>query len=275
MKILQWNLNRSTFFVWQMKRNVSVVRLIVATWSRVPPARQPISCLTCLSADLSVSWLRVPTQYSCSWVLVYSTSEFTQDSWKMYWYTLEEWVLIVCTYWKTESIKSCQQQSVEKFGGRHPPNKSSIWALSKRLETKGTLLDEHTGGHPKMSEEMIQNVKDWLLASPKKSLHWLSQESGLPRSTCQCAAKKAKLHAYRISVVHELKEPDQVKWVAYCWWFQTLLKENPGILDYIWFLAEAWFHVSGYVNSQNSHIWASENPNAIHEEPLHSEKIDV
>jgi len=34
-------------------------------------------------------------------------------------------------------------------------------------------------------------------------------------------------------------------------------------------------HLSGYVNSQNSRIWASENPNAIHKEPLHSEKIGV
>jgi len=62
-----------------------------------------------------------------------------------------------------------------------------------------------------MSEETTQNVKDRLLASPKKSLHRLSQESGLSRSTCQCAVKKAKLHVYCISVVHELKEPDQVK----------------------------------------------------------------
>jgi hypothetical protein len=76
-------------------------------------------------------------------------------------------------------------------------------------------------------------------------------------------------------MVHELKEPDQVKIVAYCRWFQTLLKENPGILDYTWFSDEAWFHPSGYVNSQNAHIWASENPNAMHEEPLHSEKIGV
>jgi len=33
MKILQWNLNRSTFVVWEMTRNVSVVYLIVATQS--------------------------------------------------------------------------------------------------------------------------------------------------------------------------------------------------------------------------------------------------
>jgi len=179
------------------------------------------------------------------------------------------------TLWKTESIKSCQQQFLEKFGGRHPPSKSSIWALSKKLETKGTLLDGHTGGRPKMSEETIQNVKDRLLASPKKSLRRLSQELGFSRSACQRAVKKAKLHAYCISVVHGLKEPDQVKRVAYCLWFQTLLKENPGILDYTWFSDKAWFHLTGYINSQNSRIWASENPNAIHEEPLHSEKIGV
>ena len=55
----------------------------------------------------------------------------------------------------------------------------------------------------------------------------------------------------------------------------VLLKENPDILDYTWFSDEAWFHLSGYVNSQNSRIWASDNPNAIHEEPPHSEKIVV
>jgi hypothetical protein len=49
------------------------------------------------------------------------------------------------------SLMSCQQQFLEKLGGRHPPSKSSIWALSKKLETKGTLLDEHTGGRPDMN----------------------------------------------------------------------------------------------------------------------------
>jgi hypothetical protein len=43
------------------------------------------------------------------------------------------------------SLMSCQQQFLEKFEGRHPPSKSSIWALSKKLENKETLLDEHTG----------------------------------------------------------------------------------------------------------------------------------
>ena len=54
-----------------------------------------------------------------------------------------------------------------------------------------------------------------------------------------------------------------------------MVSDKLGILDYTWFTDEVWFHLSGYVNSQNSRIWASESPKAIHEEPLHSEKIGV
>jgi len=174
-------------------------------------ASQPVSCLTRLSAYLCHL---AEDAYVIRLLFVSVVYSVSSHSWKMYRYTLEERVFIVRTYWKTESIKLCQQQFLEKFGGRHPPSKYCIWALSKKLEIKGTLLDELTGGRPKMSEETIQNVKDRLQASPKKPLRRLSQESGLSRNTCQRAAKKAKLRAYRISVLHELGEPDQVKRVA-------------------------------------------------------------
>jgi hypothetical protein len=55
-------LEQDSVVVWEMKRNVSAVRLVVATRSSGPPASQPISCLIHLSTDLSVIWLRVPTQ---------------------------------------------------------------------------------------------------------------------------------------------------------------------------------------------------------------------
>jgi len=42
---------------------VSLVRLIVTTRSSGPPASQPVSCLTRLSAYLSVIWLWVPPDY--------------------------------------------------------------------------------------------------------------------------------------------------------------------------------------------------------------------
>jgi len=38
---------------------------------------------------------------------------------------------------------------------------------------------------------------------------------------------------------------------------------------------EAHFHLSGYVNKQNSYYWAPENPQELHQRPLHSERLTV
>jgi hypothetical protein len=57
--------------------------------------------------------------------------------------------------------------------------------------------------------------------------------------------------------------------MTYCSWFQTVFDENSGILDYTWFSDEAWYHLSGYVNSQKkkhvcgvvkTHMHCSRNP---------------
>jgi hypothetical protein len=36
---------------------------------------------------------------------------------------------------------------------------------------------------------------------------------------------------------------------------------------------EAWFHLSGLVNAQNTCHWDTENPHAVHEVPLHDQKV--
>jgi hypothetical protein len=91
---------------------------------------------------------------------------------------------------------------------------------------------------------------------------------------CQRAAKHAKIRPYKVTAVHELIGPDKIKRVDYCNWFLRL-ERNPGILTMTWFIDEAWFHLSGYVNSQNTRIWASENPHAFNEAPLHPQKVGV
>jgi hypothetical protein len=57
--------------------------------------------------------------------------------------------------------------------------------------TTGSVLSRHARGR-KMCDRTVQDVKDRMLASPKKSLRRLSQE------TCQRAAKEAKLHPYNV-----------------------------------------------------------------------------
>jgi hypothetical protein len=78
--------------------------------------------------------------------------------------------------------------------------------------------------------------------SPKKSLRRLSQEAGMSKSTCQRSTQRAKIRAYCVTAVHELTEPDREKRAAYCRWLQAFHNEHPGILDFVWFTDEAWFH---------------------------------
>ena len=47
------------------------------------------------------------------------------------------------------------------------------------------------------------------------------------------------------------------------------------ILNDTFFTDEAWFHLSGYANTQNSRTWATENPHETFEKPLHDQNIGV
>ena len=38
---------------------------------------------------------------------------------------------------------------------------------------------------------------------------------------------------------------------------------------------EAWFHLSGHVNLQNTWYWAAENPHLLHDQSLQDQKIGV
>jgi hypothetical protein len=47
------------------------------------------------------------------------------------------------------------------------------------------------------------------------------------------------------------------------------------ILDKTFFRDEAWFRLNIYINSQNTRIWATENPHTLYKVPLLAEKMGV
>lgn len=158
---------------------------------------------------------------------------------------------------------------------RDVPTKATILSMVRKLETTGVLNSESGRHRPGMSVQTIDNVQTRLLNSPKKSLRRLSQETGISYGTCQRAAKKAGLRPYRVHMMQALKEADHEERRRYCQWFQDVLIPRPNILSITWFTDEAWFHLSGYVNTQNSRYWAAVNPHVIHETPLYDEKVGV
>jgi hypothetical protein len=69
--------------------------------------------------------------------------------------------------------------------------------------------------------------------------------------------------------VQELKPADHEKRIRYCDCFANFIQtKNVDILDVTFFTDAAWFHLSGYVNTQNTRLWSSENPHAVLENSL-------
>ena len=55
-------------------------------------------------------------------------------------------------------------------------------------------------------------------------------------------------------------------------WFQDKIGLSPNFLNDIWFSDEAYFLLSGQVNSKNSIFWGTAAPNEVLQRPLHSRK---
>lgn len=98
---------------------------------------------------------------------------------------------------------------------------------------------------------------------------------GLSYGTAHKAVKKIlHFHPYKVTVVQELLPPDYERRVQYCNWFNANLR-NDDLLDLTFFSDESWFHLSGYINSQNYRVWSAENPHVFQETQLHPLKIGM
>jgi hypothetical protein len=128
-----------------------------------------------------------------------------------------------------------------------------------------------------IAEEKIPDISDHILQNLKKSVHKLAQQTGVSYGSTRTVLKKhLHLHLYKITSVHELKEKASIKCVEYCEWFSDINTANgEDILGIIFFTDDVWFHLSNYVNNQNSHICSTTNPHEIKVTPLHDQKVGM
>jgi hypothetical protein len=74
-------------------------------------------------------------------------------------------------------------------------------------------------------------------------------------------------------MIQSLHPPDYQERVNFCNWF--IREMNDDVLDQTFFSDESWFHLDGFVNSQNYRIWSGENPHATITRTLHPLKMGV
>lgn len=141
----------------------------------------------------------------------------------------------------------------------------------------GSITHRDRAGRPRVrTQNTVDDVRQRLNEQPTTSLRTLSQETGLSLGTCHTIVKKdLMLFPYKILALHELLPADHNRRILYCQWFQQNLMNNDELLNLTFFSDEAWFTLSGYINSQNMRVWSAANPHTFRESPLHPLKVGV
>ncbi|RWS18956.1 uncharacterized protein B4U80_08771, partial [Leptotrombidium deliense] len=121
--------------------------------------------------------------------------------------------------------------------------------------------------------EKVEELEKSFEENPETSLRKRQQELGIDRETIRQTAHNLGLRAYRLCSVHELLPADYSRRLKFSSWYLQYIKNNPSME--IFFTDEAWFHLSGYINSQNCRYWSAEKPTEYVESSLHPKKIGV
>lgn len=194
--------------------------------------------------------------------------------------TIQERVFLVEQVLKAgdKYTKTVRQNFNLFFPETRIPHRDTVRDLIDKFRSTGSVADAPRSGRPSvLSEDKVLDISDKMSMSPNKSIRKLAQETDVSVGTAHTAVRKIlELFPYKVTVVQELKPADHGKRMQYCEWFNNFIQQNGiDVLNETFFTDEAWFHLSGYMNSQNSRLWSTANPLCIHEEPLHSVKIGV
>ncbi len=107
-------------------------------------------------------------------------------------------------------------------------------------------------------------------------LAWnLSQQTGHTRETVCHDLRVEGMHPYCILTLQELQPPEFGKCCNFCAWFKGQFGEDVEEQPIIFFTDEAWFHLSGYVNSKNYRISCVNNSHVFQQTSLHPQKVGV
>lgn len=184
----------------------------------------------------------------------------------------------VKAYHRSESIIEVQRQFRREYNvprrGRIP-SRNTILLWVARFRDFGSVLNEYVGSVKTVrTPENVERVRQAVVRSPTSSARRQALALNITRrSLGRILHDDLRFHPYKIQIVHKILPQDFATRIEFCRTFLDLL--NPYIANHLIMCDEAHFHLSGYVNKQNFRYWADEQPQQIHEQPLHSEKVTV
>jgi hypothetical protein len=144
------------------------------------------------------------------------------------------------------------------------------------LQTGGVEQKKPERKQTVRTSEMIEQVREAVEENPNVSIRNLKNQTGASvRTVHQMLTQDLGLYPYKAQTTQQLLLDDPLLRHRFALRMFGRRVRYPGFENNLVFFDEAHFHLDGVPNRQNFRTWASENPNVVIEEPLHSPRVTV
>jgi len=194
-------------------------------------------------------------------------------------WTAQRRAFIVEAYFKNGDSAITTRLFRRNFNIRHGrvPCRNTIKEWVQNFRENASALKRKPQGRIPMirTPENVDKVRMAIVKSPRCSVRRHSAATGLSdRSVWRILHKYLNFHPYKTAIVQELNDRDMANRRNSSEQLLEMLNDD-GVINTLLMTDEAHFHLSGYVNKQNYRYWAHENPQQLHQRPLHSERLTV
>ena len=193
--------------------------------------------------------------------------------------TINQRTEIVKFYYASQSsVKETIIKFRKTYGRKNVPTRATVYRILRHFEEKGTVADSPKPGPSSFvtTSKNIEAVRVSVAKSPGTSIRRRSQELQIsPNALWRILHKELHLFPYKVQLTQQLLPQDHLCRQEYAEKMLQLVNANHDFHEKILMSDEAHFHLNGYVNKQNCRFWSEDNPQIIHQSPLHPEKVTV
>ena len=145
------------------------------------------------------------------------------------------------------------------------------------FDETGSVEDAPRSGRPASTntEEDAQLVSQHFLLNPQTSQRHAFRELNISCSTLQRIMTDLGLKPYRPRLLQALNEDDPDRRLEFCEWILNSIRQDPTLLDRIFWTDEATFQTNGRFNGHNCVYLSDINPHLIIEQELNVPRVTV
>jgi transposase len=200
-------------------------------------------------------------------VLSNLTCQFSKKSEKMA-YNFNEYVdMLLCLGASNNNASEAARDYARLYPQRRHPDAKVIRRLMQRLRENGQIMPLYVNrGRPRevrtpaLEEAILEAIEN----APGRSIRGLAREFHVDYRRVQGILADEHYHPYHYVKVQALRPGDYPLRVEFCEWLLGRHRIEPRFIQNILWTDESYFSQDGIFNQHNNHIWATENPFAVH-----------